>query len=86
MLKKTSLRRGFLLSGAGLKNCDPLRKFPWLKINPLFNGRSCVCINSVNFSTQRPLMNASMLTSTLLKTAPAAVVVVRVVVVVGNAP
>ncbi|MDJ1653204.1 ilvB operon leader peptide IvbL [Raoultella sp. Ech2A] len=30
-------------------------------------------------------MNASMLTSTLLKTAPAAVVVVRVVVV-GNAP
>ncbi len=32
-------------------------------------------------------MNASMLTSTLLKTAhPAVVVVVRVVVVVGNAP
>ncbi|MCU6665460.1 MAG: ilvB operon leader peptide IvbL [Silvania sp.] len=32
-------------------------------------------------------MNASILTSTLLKTAhPAAVVVVRVVVVVGNAP
>ena len=31
-------------------------------------------------------MNASILTSPLLKTAPAAVVVVRVVVVVGNAP
>lgn len=31
-------------------------------------------------------MNASILTSTLLKTAPTAVVVVRVVVVVGNAP
>ncbi|VTM94927.1 ilvB operon leader peptide [Raoultella planticola] len=31
-------------------------------------------------------MNASILTSTLLKIAPAAVVVVRVVVVVGNAP
>ena len=31
-------------------------------------------------------MNASILTSTLLKTAPAAVVVVSVVVVVGNAP
>jgi hypothetical protein len=31
-------------------------------------------------------MNASTLTSTLLKTAPAAVVVVSVVVVVGNAP
>jgi len=36
---------------------------------------------------RRPLMTPSMLTSTLLKTAlPAAVVVVRVVVVVGNAP
>ncbi|MDT4311581.1 ilvB operon leader peptide IvbL [Klebsiella aerogenes] len=31
-------------------------------------------------------MNAAKMTSTLLKTAPAAVVVVSVVVVVGNAP
>ncbi|HDU3928533.1 TPA: ilvB operon leader peptide IvbL [Klebsiella aerogenes] len=31
-------------------------------------------------------MNAAMMTSTLLKTAPVAVVVVSVVVVVGNAP
>ena len=31
-------------------------------------------------------MNAAMMTLTLLKTAPAAVVVVSVVVVVGNAP
>ncbi|HED5805208.1 TPA: ilvB operon leader peptide IvbL [Klebsiella pneumoniae] len=31
-------------------------------------------------------MNAALIASTLLKTAPAAVVVVSVVVVVGNAP
>ncbi|MDU4661217.1 MAG: ilvB operon leader peptide IvbL, partial [Enterobacter hormaechei] len=55
-----------------------------MKIFPLSRPKTCVCINSINDSKHRSPMTSSIFTSTLLKTAqPAAVVVVRVVVVVG---
>ncbi|MFQ8718086.1 MAG: ilvB operon leader peptide IvbL [Enterobacter hormaechei] len=58
-----------------------------MKIFPLSHPKTCVCINSINDSKHRSPMTSSIFTSTLLKTAqPAAGVVVRVVVVGGNAP
>ena len=68
-------------------NCDPQRIFPPGDKKQLSSMKSCVCINPVNDTTDRSLMNASTMSMNLLKTAHnAAVVVVRVVVVVGNAP
>jgi hypothetical protein len=66
---------------------DRLRSFLRVRKKQLSANDSCACINLVNNTTDRPLMNASTNPMNLLKTAHnAAVVVVRVVVVVGNAP
>ena len=67
--------------------CDRVDIFTQMNFFPLPASKTCVCINSLDELINRSLMTPSMMTSTLLKTAlPAAVVVVRVVVVVGNAP
>ncbi|SCC15083.1 IlvB leader peptide [Kosakonia oryziphila] len=78
--------RFFVFSGCITKR-DPPRSFMRVRKKQLSATKSCVCINPVNDMTDRSLMNASTMSMSLLKTAHnAAVVVVRVVVVVGNAP
>ncbi|CAI8741933.1 IlvB leader peptide [Kosakonia quasisacchari] len=87
MLTKNLAPAGFFVFRRQANKRDRLRSFLRVRKKQLSANDSCVCINLVNNTTDRPLMNASTNPMNLLKTAHnAAVVVVRVVVVVGNAP
>jgi hypothetical protein len=86
-LYKNLAPAGFFVFSRGITKRDPPRSFLRVRKKQLSATKSCVCINPVNYMTDRSLMNASTMSMNLLKTAHnAAVVVVRVVVVVGNAP
>jgi len=78
---------GFFVFSRRKNKRDGLHNFLRLRKKQLSAQVSCACIKRVNHTTNRPLMTAFNHPMNLLKTAHnAAVVVVRVVVVVGNAP